>query len=1216
MDLKRLTEWITTAEGLGKAVIALVGVPAAMWLAFTKAFEPLVALGLPAWVSSGATILIIAAFGFLLWRSFRRFAQASRLEQPDSFTLHPTGPASLIGRTDDLARLLNSVKRNRLVLLDGDSGCGKSALVSAGLVPQLNQPDGWLTLVVRDWGDDWVHGPLSATLDAVWHVVSQADRDRLDWRSSPDLAADTAALATDLGARLKAVSDVLQRRVLLVADQFDDYQAQHRARFLDEEGSWLAPTALASVNDFWRVVRAALCEGRLHLLVVTRADAASGLACVRFLGEDQTATRTLPRVEAEYLHPLLAGIAPDDAQPPVIRNPAEGWHQLRDRLEQDLKSEGAILMQQVRTVLLGLRQLPLLTPNRYRVAGGLRGVESLVVSRALRRAADAVGGGEIGLRAARALLARLILPGGPNQQPKAQRASIVSLGDIVGDRSRAQAILSALQSDEVVRPAESIDSANAWQLDHDYLARAVLWEARQAERWASALREGKARYDEAVGDWRRRWAALLPFFMLIRVCWERARKRVTFGEAAGFVRLSALRHALFLLLVVSFGIAAFTLNEDRLLTSDAIRLVERFGGSNERDAVLEVWRAAEPLRNRVYKLVIESDDRLERATRSRWPLAHAGFEPARIREAATALRARLARERDRLKVSSLTQAYAVVARRLNDPVDLKAEATALRARLEQEKDSSIASSLAQAYAVVARRVNDPADLKAEATALSTRLEQEKDGFLASSLAQAYAAVAGRLIDPADVKTAATTLRTRLEQDTSGFATDDLTRAYAVVAGRLNDPADLKAEASALRKRLEQEKDGFKVGSLAPAYAVVAARLNDPVDVKAAVTALRARLVQEKDGLNAIKLVQAYAVVAARLKDPADMKAEASALRRRLEQEKDGFKVGSFAPAYAAVAGRLSDPADVKTAASVLRTLLEREEVGFLGSSLAESYASVAARLNDTADVKAAAITLRRHLEQETSGFLPANFARAYTAVVRRLTDPTDLKAEATALRTHLVKATFGLVPRSLASAYVAVAGRLNDPTDLKTEATALRVRLEQEKDGSIASSLAQAYAAVAGRLNDPADVKAEATALRTRLEQEKDGFLASSLAQAYAAVAGRLIDPAEVKIAATALRSRLQQEKNESAVSNLVWGYGRITTILLARTDDQARSALVREILLIAGQPYIDDPQPLLAALRPSAGKSFGDDTGAAVVWAMQSQGIRPDELRPAPSRR
>jgi Novel STAND NTPase 1 len=136
-----------------------------------------------------------------------------------------------------------------VVLLDGESGCGKSALCTAGLVPLLAGSEALLPLVIRDWGEDWVRGPLSAVLDAIFHTVSQTDRDRLNWTSSPDLAADTFALAVDLDARLKAVFSTVGRRPLLIADQFDDYQALHRRRFLDDEGCWLTPTALCDCQS-------------------------------------------------------------------------------------------------------------------------------------------------------------------------------------------------------------------------------------------------------------------------------------------------------------------------------------------------------------------------------------------------------------------------------------------------------------------------------------------------------------------------------------------------------------------------------------------------------------------------------------------------------------------------------------------------------------------------------------------------------------------------------------------------------------------------------------------------------------------------------------------------------------------------------------------------------------------------------------------------------
>ena len=746
MDLKRLTEWLGTAEGAGKGVAALLSTAGSIGAATTKALDPF-AKNLPAWVLPGCAFLLIAGFAVVLWRGFQRFAQASRLERPDAFVLRPTDPDALIGRTTDLANLINAVNRNRVVLLDGESGCGKSALISAGLIPRLQQTNGLLPLVIRDWGDEWVRGPLSAALEALFGNVSQADRDRLGWTSPPDLAADSVPLENDLDARLKAVFDGLGRRPLLVADQFDDYQALHHSHFVDNEGNWLAPAELAKVNRFWALISAGLAEGRLHLLVVTRADMGSGLSCVRFLDKGQTAERRLPRVEPEFLRPLLGSIAPENAQPPVVSNPAGGWYDLRERLEENLKAEGAVLMQQVRTVLLGLRQLPLLTPSRYRAAGGLRGVETLVISRALGDAATAAGGGEAGLRTARAVLGSLILPGGPNQPPKARSALLSNLKEIAGDQSRTVAILKALQRDEVVRPAE-VDKKAAWQLDHDYLARPVLAEAQQADRWSIALRESKARYDEVAGNWRHRWAALLSVRVLARICWERARRRLAFGEAAGYVWASAIKVGIAVVALILIGTGAYILNQDRLLTAEAHRLIDNFRGSGEQNAVLQIWRAAEPLRQRVYELVREDNARRERACLTSWPVAHAGLEPSRAREAAGTLRAALERARPD-NAAAFAQAYAAVAARLSDQADLKAAATALRAALEQARPDN-AAAFAQAYAAVAARLSDQADLKAAATVLRAALEQARPDD-ADAFAQAYAAVARAIVERPDTK---------------------------------------------------------------------------------------------------------------------------------------------------------------------------------------------------------------------------------------------------------------------------------------------------------------------------------------------------------------------------------------------------------------------------------------------------------------------------------
>ena len=1241
MDLKRVTEWLATAEGFGKAVVAFLGLPALIWAAVTKVLDP---IGLPRWATFACAALIVSAIGLLLWRSFRRFDRASRLEQPDAFTLHPTGPASLIGRTEDLGKLLNSVKHNRLVLLDGESGCGKSALVIAGLIPQLQQePGGLLPVAVRDWGEDWERGPFSAALDALYHSVSPSDREKLGWTSSPDLAADVSELAVDLDGRLKAVFSILGRRPLLVADQFDDHQAQHRHRFLDDEANWLAPAALARRNQFWRVVSTGLVERRLHLLVITRADTAAGLASVRFLGEDQTVARTLPRVEAEYLRPLLANIAPDDAQPPIVSNPTGGWVELREHIENDLKAEGAILMQQVRTVLLGLRQLPLLTPRRYRVAGGLHGVETLVVSRALRRAGDVARGGDMGLRMARAMLGKLISPGGPNQPPKAQRAPLSVLSDIAGNRPHAEAILGRLQQDEVVRPAEAVGDASAWQLDHDYIARAVLAEARQSDRWSVALREGGARYEGAAGDWKRRRAALLPLGTLIRVCWERARGRLRFGETAHYARMSAIKPTAVILVLGLTGVASHLAYRELLALGRTFAIIQDFGTRFELDAVLQVWRAPEPLRQRIYSnLTAERSSlsrwaKLESALLSNWPLAHAGLEPARAREAATALRAQLQQERDPRFGSRLAGNYAAVADRLSE-ADVKAEAIVLRARLEQERDAGIARGLAQAYAAVAARLTDAADVKAaanllrtrleqegegnayamiaarldgadvkaEANILRARLEQERDEEIASSLAQAYAAVAARLTEAADVKAAATVLRRRLEH--GGWDAYDVRKAYATLAARLSE-ADLKSEATLLRGRLEQERDDAIAGNLGEAYAAVAARLTEAADVKAAASLLRARLDQQltagsvlaltplpRSGLESMRnlafpghLGQAYATVAARLGE-ADVTAEANILRARLERERDAAIARGLAQPYAAVAARLTEAADVKAAATLVRACLEREG-GWGCDGVPEAYATLAARLSE-ADVKAEATVLRTRLEQERDGGNASCLAQAYAAVAGRLTQASDMKAAATLLRARLeqeLEATFA--PAS---------------------APLTRSRLERPPDSALLGRVGQAYAIVAARL-DAADVKSEATTLRARLEQERDGRIAAGLAVAYAAVAARLADAADIKAAATMVRARLELESWGYIPSQFAQAYAQLAGVLFERADTEGRTALAIEILTLAGHPFLSDRVPLLAALKPSAKRDFGNDVAAAVTWAEGTLRIRPSQLRPSP---
>ncbi len=253
METQRLTEWLGTVDGLAKVSASIIGSVGTVIAAGTGQLKPLFDfIHLPQMARPIVVVAVVALLAWYFLHDYRRYARQSRIEQPDKFTLIATTPESLIGRNDDRDKLLRAVMQNRIVLLDGESGCGKSALVASGVVPKLQSADGLLPILVRDWGGDWVRGPLAATLGVLYDALTTEQRGCIEWTPAPDLAATAPALAAELANHLDAIGETLKRRPLLIADQFDDYQAQHREQFLDaEECNWLTPRSSPRGNPFW-----------------------------------------------------------------------------------------------------------------------------------------------------------------------------------------------------------------------------------------------------------------------------------------------------------------------------------------------------------------------------------------------------------------------------------------------------------------------------------------------------------------------------------------------------------------------------------------------------------------------------------------------------------------------------------------------------------------------------------------------------------------------------------------------------------------------------------------------------------------------------------------------------------------------------------------------------------------------------------------------------
>jgi hypothetical protein len=872
---------------------------------------------------------------------------------------------------------------------------------------------------------------------------------------------------------------------------------------------------------------------------------------------------------------LLAGIAPADATPPVVSNPENGWFALREILETDLRARGAVLMQQVRTLLLGLRQLIVLTPRAYRRAGGMSGVETLVVARALRSAGEALGGGEAGVRTARVMLNALVLPAGADQPPKARRPPLSALAEIAGDPERAQRALQTLQADEIVRPAGGDASESAWQLDHDYLARSVLAEMRQADRWGTALRDGFSRFRAAGGSWHRGWAALLPVSVQVRLLWERARGRLKYGEASVYARLSGAKPAVLLAVCAGVAWGALALYREDLVRSQAQALANKFG-AQDRAAVLEAWQAPGPVRMRVFALVTADTNLLLSASAVGWPTAHAGVEPGHALEAARLLANGLKREQGNERALAFARAYADVAQRLPDQTAIKTAAETLHS---QPLDRGFVHTFATAYAAVAKRLQDQTAIKVAAEALRSQLEHAQGNLdAAAAFATDYAAVAQKLQDQTAIKAEAEALRGQLGHAMNRSLYATFASAYAAVAQNLQDQSAIKTEAEALRGRLEHEPDSSLAAAFATAYAAVAQNLQDQTAIRTAAEALLGRLEHEPDSSLAAAFSTAYAAVAQKLQDQSAIKTEAEALRGQLGHALNRSLAATFASAYAAIARKLQDQTAIETAAEALRSQWEHEPLfPHLAADFACAYAAVAQKLQGQTAIRTAAEALRGRLEHEPDSSLAAAFATAYAAVAQKLQDQSAIRTEAEALRGRLEHEPDSSLAAAFATAYAAVAQKLQDQTAIETAAEALRSQLEHAPDSLLVGSFAGAFAAVAHKVQNKTAIETAAEVLRSRLERAQDPSVAAAFAGAYAAVAGRWLE--------------------------------------MCRGDREREVQITRHILAMAGHPFLQDPTTLLAALEPLAKHQFGDDIGAAVAWwADQYKGDVASLRPPLPS--
>jgi hypothetical protein len=303
---------------LGGIVVALGGIIGN----FTDFFGKIEAFNKPPlWVFLTASS---ALFVLGLWLLIRRRTRYSRILESDALRLDRDNSEHLVGRAEDIDNLLQQCLIKQIVFLEGESGSGKSALVRSGLLPRLQHDKSILPLMLADlWVNYWERGPSEALKRAMNNsgaFVPDSAVKVAEGETKP--AARPLLTLADIEQELARLSDEQGRTALIIFDQFDDYQARNRERFLPNK-TWLRPATLRRKNPFWQMVAGLLEKEKLRCLFVTCSDTAAGLNSVQFLGPVEAVR--LDRVPSSYIAELLTRLTESKPnRPEVIADPEAG----------------------------------------------------------------------------------------------------------------------------------------------------------------------------------------------------------------------------------------------------------------------------------------------------------------------------------------------------------------------------------------------------------------------------------------------------------------------------------------------------------------------------------------------------------------------------------------------------------------------------------------------------------------------------------------------------------------------------------------------------------------------------------------------------------------------------------------------------------------------------------------------------------------------------
>ena len=1128
-------------------------------------------------------------------------SRRSVLVRREKFDLQPGNPEQLIARDEDIRRISNDCIRSALVFLLGESGAGKSALVEAGLMPNLEKENannaGRLVPVRIDASAlDWKRGLRLEVARCVRAMRTELLKSLgvTDFQNLPN--------ADEVFPWLELLPEVAPRRLLIILDQIDDYFVAHQTRFITAEGCIAQPNDLFVTSDDWKGLANLTQKQRISLLLVCRTDSAAPLSALRFQEPRQPVLRRITEQDARQ---LLARITEPENNKPVIVDPEFGWEKLRERLLVDISDkEGQILPSDLAAGLRNLRNLRYLDIAAYTAAGGLDGLENNRIQTIVREASAKAKLSSDALF--RALLTLTSDDGRKTMVRSVDEFATITLrgqrgSDAIDTSAQRLALiepaLNYLKEERILRPLLPESGHESLALFHDRLARSIRRAEMNANKWVHLLRDGNRKW-QLAGNWRERWRSFLSIGVQIRLLWERFRGQMHYAENARFAAHSLLRGLpyLFLCAILTYGFWSWKGSLDYRSAEAIAREI-----SPQEDVTIKEAKALEQLastnlsvRLNCAKVLLSTDVEAQKVKKKPALIAHAivGLDPDS--KATDAMIRRvigpIIRNPDSSR-STMDAALTLAAKLPASGQDSAILASLIVERMKSEKESSPLELLGQALGALSTKLQ-PKDVEPGGAILIEQMKSEKRSWYLASLGRALVSLSNKL-DPATVNAVRKILVEQLKSENNSAYLEALCRALVTLNNTL-EPKNGDALNAGLFERLKSETNSESIVALGQALASSSNTL-EPKDLEAGGAILVERMQSETTSNSIAALGQALASLSTKLQ-PTDVEAGGAILVERMQSEKDSSRIAELGQALASLGPKLQ-PKNVELGSAVLLNHIKSEKDS---DSIAELGAALGSFNNklDTKDAEAVGAIFVQRLKSEAGLISLDNLGKALVSLSNTL-EPNDVETAYGVFVERLNADTDRLYTDEVHKTFVS----FNEKTEPKNPAArgaALVKLMKSETDPDFLAGLGQALGRLSSKVGSK-EVSAWGAMLAERIKSEEDPQSIAGLSQALASLSNKL-DPKGVEAWNAVLIERIKSESNTVVLGRSLAAWTEMEPVAYHNSPLRQRIQICIDLLqhpLVVG----DAQKAILTCAKVITGHDFHNDLREFTDWASSVEG-------------